>query len=92
KREALAAHMSQKDWLDQTQGMDSYLQSMDEMSAEVGRMSGKFQHAEGWRRHLHFGFSKEDKDVLGEAIWETYLKNEDYEAALERGEIPTLGS
>tara|TARA_R110002096_G_scaffold159011_10_gene324661 strand:+ start:7404 stop:8222 length:819 start_codon:yes stop_codon:yes gene_type:complete len=92
KREALAAHMSQKDWLDKTQGMDSYLQSMDETSAEVGRMSGKYQHAEGWRRHLHLGFSKADKDVLGEAIWEHYLLNEAYEAALERGEFPTLGS
>src|SRR5437588_7566447 len=56
KREALAAHQSQKSWLDASQGMDSYLRIMDDLSLEVGEMSQRFQHAEGWRRHLHFGF------------------------------------
>jgi LmbE family N-acetylglucosaminyl deacetylase len=68
KRQALAAHESQKSWLDATQGIDSYLQMMDEMSAELGRISGRFIHAEGWRRHLHYGFSTEDKDTLGEVL------------------------
>jgi len=30
---------------------------MEDMSLELGRMSKKFHHAEGWRRHLHFGFA-----------------------------------
>ncbi|HTG45798.1 MAG TPA: PIG-L family deacetylase [Verrucomicrobiae bacterium] len=64
KRKALAAHLSQKAWLDATQGMDSYLRVMDEMSSEIGRMSGRFQHAEGWRRHLHYGFSASNCDPL----------------------------
>ena len=64
KRAALAAHESQREWLDVSQGMDSYLTSMDEMSRAVGRMSGRFEHAEGWRRHLHYGFSARDEDVL----------------------------
>jgi len=51
KRQALAAHRSQKEWLDVSQGMDSYLQTMEEMSLALGQASGKFQHAEGWRRH-----------------------------------------
>lgn len=68
KRAALAAHRSQKAWLDASQGMDSYLIAMDEMSREVGRMSRRFSHAEGWRRHLHLGFSAEDSDPLGEAL------------------------
>lgn len=34
KREALGAHQSQKAWLDSTQGMNSYLVAMDEMSME----------------------------------------------------------
>ena len=68
KRQALAAHRSQKQWLDATQGMGSYLQVMDEMSAEVGRMSGKFAHAEGWRRHLHLGFSASEIDPLSELL------------------------
>ncbi|MDP4788150.1 MAG: PIG-L family deacetylase, partial [Opitutales bacterium] len=32
-RKALAAHASQKDWLDKSQGMDSYLHTLDKMSA-----------------------------------------------------------
>src|SRR6185369_3186279 len=68
KREALAAHRSQKAWLDATQGMDSYLQVMDEMSLELGRRSGQFKHAEGWRRHLHYGFSAQDEDPLSEVL------------------------
>jgi N-acetylglucosamine malate deacetylase 1 len=68
KRAALAAHHSQKHWLDVSQGMDSYLVSLDEMSAELGRRSGSFLHAEAWRRHLHLGLSAEDVDPLREAL------------------------
>jgi len=68
KRRALAAHASQKDWLDATQGMDSYLDTADEMSRRVGRMSGRFEHAEGWRRHLHLGFSAREQDPLAEVL------------------------
>jgi LmbE family N-acetylglucosaminyl deacetylase len=73
KRAALAAHASQKAWLDASQGMDSYLIAMDDMSRTVGHMSRRFTHAEGWRRHLHLGFSGSDIDplarVLGKACW-----------------------
>ena len=68
KRAALALHASQKEWLDQSQGMDSYLVALDEMSARVGSMHGTFEHAEGWRRHLHLGFSASDDDPLAEAL------------------------
>lgn len=68
KRQALAAHRSQKEWLDASQGMDSYLKVMDEMSRRVGRMSRRFAHAEGWRRHLHFGFCGEQDDPLAESL------------------------
>jgi len=83
KRAALAAHASQKAWLDASQGMDSYLLAMDGMSRAVGRMSRKFQHAEGWRRHLHLGFSAEDTDPLREALGKDCLVNRAYERALE---------
>lgn len=72
KREALATHASQKHWLDASQGFDSYLAVLDEMSAELGRMSGSFAHAEGWRRHLHLGFSATDADPLAEVLGEHY--------------------
>jgi LmbE family N-acetylglucosaminyl deacetylase len=68
RRTALAAHASQKAWLDATQGMDSYLDAAEAMSREVGRMSGRFEFAEGWRRHLHLGMSARDDDPLAEAL------------------------
>lgn len=84
KRAALAAHESQKHWLDVSQGMDSYLASMDVMSREVGRLSGQFEHAEGWRRHLHFGFSKSEIDPLREALGEDYRIDASYAVGLQR--------
>jgi len=68
KRAALACHRSQKEWLDATQGMDSYLATMDELSRRVGQLSGTFEHAEGWRRRLHLGFSARESDPLAEAL------------------------
>lgn len=83
KRQALAAHASQKLWLDKTQGMDSYLRVSDAMSLEVGRLSRRFQHAEGWRRHLHYGFCAAEADPLRAALGRNYLVNRAYERALE---------
>jgi LmbE family N-acetylglucosaminyl deacetylase len=57
KREMLACHRSQKEWLDVSQGMDAYLNEMVTMSATVGRMSGRFAYAEGWCRHSTLGFA-----------------------------------
>ena len=68
KREALACHASQREFLNQTQGFDSYLAAMDGFSRELGRMSGTFEHAEGWRRHSHLGFCGENADPLKEAL------------------------
>ena len=78
KRAALAAHVSQKEWLDATQGMDSYLAEMDSMSNAVGKMSGAFEHAEGWRRHLHLGFSSKEIDPLSDALGSAVRKNPNY--------------
>jgi len=68
KRTALAAHASQKEWLDVSQGMESYLISLDEGDAQVGQWSGRFAQAEGWTRHLHLGFGAEADDPLQEAL------------------------
>jgi LmbE family N-acetylglucosaminyl deacetylase len=68
KVEMLAKHASQKRWLDESQGHDSYLQTMRELDEECGRMSGMFKYAEGWRRHLHLGFCGPDDDPLAEAL------------------------
>jgi len=66
KRQMLACHRSQKEWLDASQGLDSYLQTMEQMSAEVGKLSGRFRYAEGWRRHSHMGFGPEDFHPLSD--------------------------
>lgn len=65
---ALACHRSQKQWLDESQGHDSYLQTLRDLDDQVGRMSGLFAKAEGWRRHLHLGFCAEHDDPLREAL------------------------
>jgi N-acetylglucosamine malate deacetylase 1 len=69
KTRMLAAHQSQKLWLDQSQGMNSYLVTMHNLMRSVGALSGgKFEFAEGWRRHLHLGFSAADADPLAKAL------------------------
>ena len=68
KREMLARHESQKVWLDESQGMDSYLVAMEDAGRQVGALSGRFEYAEGWRRRLHFGFCAADADPLVEAL------------------------
>ncbi|MBD3307911.1 LmbE family protein [candidate division KSB3 bacterium] len=68
KEAMLACHKSQKQWLDASQGLDSYLITMREMTAEVGTMSGKFEYAEGWRRHLHLGFAGQAIDPLQDLL------------------------
>jgi LmbE family N-acetylglucosaminyl deacetylase len=82
KLAALAEHRSQQDWLDASQGMNSYLAAMEKMSREMGRRSRRFQHAEGWRRHLHCGFSAQPIDPLAELLGKNYLINRKYETEL----------
>src|SRR4029453_13537778 len=73
KKQMLSKHASQKQWLDESQGVDSYLDAMAALDAEVGRMSGIFQYAEGWRRHLHLGFCGPQDDPLGTVLKERVL-------------------
>ena len=73
KVEMLAKHVSQKKWLDESQGHDSYLQTLRDLDAECGRMSGMFEYAEGWRRHLHLGFCDENDDPLRKALHDRVL-------------------
>jgi LmbE family N-acetylglucosaminyl deacetylase len=72
---ALAEHKSQQAWLDATQGVDSMNAKVRELARAVGRLSKKFKFAEGWRRHLHYGFSAKDVDPLREALGRDYSVN-----------------
>jgi LmbE family N-acetylglucosaminyl deacetylase len=82
---ALAVHKSQQNWLDVSQGLNSFLLVLEDMSLAVGRMSRKFKHAEGWRRHLHFGFCAPEADPLAQALGKNCLVNQAYERSLQRG-------
>jgi len=84
KRAALAEHKSQRNWLDVSQGLDSLSGKIDEMARALGKLSRKFQFAEGWRRHLHYGFSATEVDPLREALGKDYLVNKVYERGLSR--------
>jgi LmbE family N-acetylglucosaminyl deacetylase len=65
--ELLSLHKSQRDWLDESQGHE-YLDSLRRRARQVGEMSGRFEYAEGWRRHAHDGFSREERTPLEDAL------------------------
>jgi LmbE family N-acetylglucosaminyl deacetylase len=83
KRTALACHVSQGTFLDATQGMESFVRTMEEFSLELGKLSRKFRFAEGWRRHSHLGFCAEAADPLRDALGTKYLVNVRYERGLD---------
>jgi N-acetylglucosamine malate deacetylase 1 len=70
KLRMLGCHESQRQWLDETQGLDDYLQSMRQSGAEAARLSGQpgWQYAEGFRQHSHVGFSTRDHDLLAQVL------------------------
>ncbi|MEQ1858851.1 MAG: PIG-L family deacetylase [Chthoniobacteraceae bacterium] len=74
KRASLACHASQKEWLDKSQGQESYLNTMDDFSLRLGKRSKRFQHAEGWTRHLHYGFGAEEDDPLTDVLGKKTLR------------------
>ena len=82
KRAMLAMHRSQKEWLDVSQGLDSYLTTMEEMADEIGRQSGSFVHAEGWTRHLHLGYCAANADPLVRALGRHVLVSQAFEDGL----------
>jgi LmbE family N-acetylglucosaminyl deacetylase len=69
KENMLRCHASQKEWLDTSQGMDSYLITMREICAEMGRMApNPVPYAEGFRQHMHGGLSAQDGDPLRDIL------------------------
>ena len=69
KLTALACHRSQKEWLDASQGYNSYVLTARSRAEKVGQQSGRFDYADGWFRHLHHGFAgSADFDPLREAL------------------------
>jgi LmbE family N-acetylglucosaminyl deacetylase len=68
KTEALGEHKSQQAWLDASQSMNAYLQTMQDLSREMGARSGRCIFGEGWRRHNHLGFCEAGTDPLCEIL------------------------
>ena len=64
----LGEHKSQKTWLDQSQGMNAYLDIMKGHAAQIGALTSKSQFAEGWRRHNPLGFCAEHADPLADML------------------------
>jgi len=77
KKQALLAHRSQMEWLDDSQAMDSPIRIMTECARDVGEMSGRFEWAEGWRKHHPAGLCKKDADPLKESLREWILERPD---------------
>jgi N-acetylglucosamine malate deacetylase 1 len=82
KQRALAAHKSQQSWLNESQGVGSILEEMDGMSRTLGKLSKRFTHAEGWRRHLHLGLAKQEIDPMRDALGKAYIINKKFEDVL----------
>ncbi len=75
KDEMLRRHVSQKQWLDTSQGMDAYLISMREVCAQMGSLAPQpLSYAEGFRQHLHLGLSAQDCDKLAEVLGDRVQK------------------
>lgn len=84
KLQALQQHRSQQNWLSDSQGLNSYLQTMEHMAQTLGQWSRRFKRAEGWRRHLHFGFSQTDIDPLSQILGKKYWIDPQFEKQLAR--------
>lgn len=74
KAAMLACHRSQRTWLDESQGLASYVETMRGLMREVGEWSGRFAHAEGWRRRLALGFCAPAADPLATALASSCLR------------------
>ena len=70
KREMLACHESQRNWLLQHHGMDEYLDSMQKTSARRGTLI-KSPYGEGFRQHLGDPFPQDNilKTELGDLLY-----------------------
>ena len=72
----LGCHQSQKEFLDRTQGMDSYIQTMKDLNAKCAEQIGGMAYAEGFRRHLYYGYSRREIDPLSDLLGDLAVHRE----------------
>ncbi len=75
----LSKHVSQRDWLERSQGKGAYTSFVEEMCRTLGKMSKRFEFAEGWTMRSHLGFSPSEKNIMKELLGDLCLVNEDFE-------------
>lgn len=68
KEQMLVMHKSQKEWLDKSQGINSYILAMTGLAKQAGKLSGRYEYAEGWQRHFHPGLCSENADPLSDVL------------------------
>jgi len=85
KRKLLSCHLSQKEWLDVSQGNAAYLNNMEEGCRHIGEMSKRCKFAEGWVRHNHVGYCAENENPLVGNLGESAFINEEFESTLQLG-------
>ena len=64
KKAMLSCHVTQKQWLDESQKLNAYIDDMVSRGAFMGRRAGFCEYAEGWNRHNPCGFCADDFDPL----------------------------
>lgn len=74
KASMLAEHKSQKEWLDRSQGLNAYLNTMRDSAREMGALSTRCEFAEGWRRHNPLGLCAVDANPLVGLLREDVLE------------------
>lgn len=70
----LAEHKSQKEWLDHSQGLNAFLDTMRAYVREMGQLSTRCEFAEGWRRHNPLGLCAFSADPLADLLGEHILE------------------
>ncbi|HUT36791.1 MAG TPA: PIG-L family deacetylase [Planctomycetota bacterium] len=71
KRQMLACHRSQSEWLMRQHGLDHYVNSMEHWGEERGKEAG-FQYAEGFCQHRGHAYPKDN--VLAKLLGEDKVK------------------
>lgn len=85
KLQALAAHASQRSWLQASQGLDAMSAFAEQEARQLGRWSRKFRYAEGWWRHSPLGFCAADADPLRTALGVRYCRPRNRTVNIEKG-------
>jgi LmbE family N-acetylglucosaminyl deacetylase len=84
KRDMLACHSGrERQWSESGHDMQARLAAMETLAQGTGRLSGRFDYAEGWRRHNHLGFCAPDADPLFDVLAGHALIDSDYEPSTD---------